>query len=612
MTFLPRLRPPALVRRPLYAALFALLTAGASPALLAATPWPAVNYSYYAENTPVQRVLSDFAAAFSLTPQISPLVTGRVSGRFNTATPTEYLNRLGGIYGFTWFAYGGTLYINPANQVITRTLPVTGGSTIAAREALTALGVLDPRFGWGDMADSGVVMVSGPPPYVDLVERTLASLPRVDQRQTVAVFRLQHAQVDDRAIQYRDTQIVIPGVATTLRNLLMDAGSVGNSMRPAASGPAAGAGPMALPGLNPLTPLPAFGSQGGGAERPGALAGAGAPGGAGGSGGFGGSDSNSSGIRGAVEAFPALNAIVVQDSPDRMPVYAALIKQLDVPTAVIEIEAMVIDINKERMSQLGVTWSGQIGSIAGAVGSGPTVMSIGAGAAAVASGGASLLASAGNYFASNIQALEQTGDAHVVSRPSVVTSDNIGAVLNLNQTFYVKVTGERVASVTPVTASTTLKVTPRVVQRDSRQAIQMSIDIQDGRVVQDTVDGLPTVVTSAVSTQAIVRDGESLLVGGYNTDEAAVTASGVPFLSKIPVLGYLFGGRQSTEKQRERMFLIRPHIITLASDVEPRSAPGSLPSIQPPALQPFPVVPALPTPTVMPNQAPYSIAPVPR
>ncbi|WP_153135023.1 type III secretion system outer membrane ring subunit SctC [Paraburkholderia agricolaris] len=573
--------------RSVSAALLASLFAATQSAQAAAPPWPSVNYSYYAQNESLARVLSDFAAAFSLTLDMSPAVEGRLTGRFNTASPTDYLNRLGGIYGFSWYTYGGTLYVNRNSDTVTATIPVSGGNTVAARTALTDLGVLDPRFGWGDMPDQGVVMVSGPPQYVALVQRSLAGLPRVDQRQDIAVFRLQHAQVDDRAIQYRDSQIVIPGVATTLRNLLQDAGGFGNTMQPGA--PARAVANGALPSLPALAAAAPLAGAAAGLTPPVAAPAAGTQQNAGPGGAL---------LRGAVEPFPALNAVIVQDAPERMPVYAALIKQLDVPTALIEIEAMVIDVEKSHIDELGVNWRGQIGNVAGGVSGGTIALAAGA--------GTGLLASAGSYFASRIRALEQAGDARVVSRPSVVTSDNVGAVLNLNQTFYVRTVGERVASVTPVTANTTLKVTPRVVQRDGQSAIQMAIDVQDGRVIDHSVDDLPTVVTSAVSTQAVVRDGESLLVGGYDTDEANVSSGGVPFLSKIPVLGYLFGRRYSTTQQRERMFLIRPHVVTLANEVTQSVPPGSLPVIQPPALRPLP---ALPQPPTSPPSSGLGIAP---
>jgi type III secretion protein C len=84
-----------------------------------------------------------------------------------------------------------------------------------------ALGVLEPRFGWGELPEQGVVVVSGPPAYVRLIEATLAALPSAPGGQQVRVFRLKHAAVEDRIINYRDREITTPGVANILRNLVL-------------------------------------------------------------------------------------------------------------------------------------------------------------------------------------------------------------------------------------------------------------------------------------------------------------------------------------------------------------------------------------------------------
>jgi multiple sugar transport system permease protein len=81
--------------------------------------------------------------------------------------------------------------------------------------------VLEPRFGWGELPEQGVVVVSGPPAYVRLIEATLAALPSAPGGQQVRVFRLKHAAVDDRIINYRDREITTPGVANILRNLVL-------------------------------------------------------------------------------------------------------------------------------------------------------------------------------------------------------------------------------------------------------------------------------------------------------------------------------------------------------------------------------------------------------
>ncbi|MGA0583170.1 MAG: EscC/YscC/HrcC family type III secretion system outer membrane ring protein, partial [Castellaniella sp.] len=180
----------------------------------AAPSWPMAAYSYYAQDESLQSVLRQFAGGFSLALEMAPGVTGTVNGKFNTATPTEFMDKLGGVYGFNWFVYSGTLFVSPASAMVTRSISAMGSSITALRDALLELGVLDPRFGWGELADQGIALVSGPPAYVKLVQKMVAALPLGAGGQQVAVFRLKHASVNDRTVSYRTQSVVTPGLAT--------------------------------------------------------------------------------------------------------------------------------------------------------------------------------------------------------------------------------------------------------------------------------------------------------------------------------------------------------------------------------------------------------------
>lgn len=227
-------------------------------ALGAPAPWPDSPYSHFANNTPLETVLAEFASGFSLSLAMQPGLGGAsVNGRFTTRNPTEFISRLGGVYGFTWFTHAGTLHVSRASDMVTRSLPVPGSSQAQWRQALTDLGVLEPRFGWGELPDQGVVLVSGPPAYVGLVEATLRQLPASATAQQVLVFRLRHASAEDRLIQYRDRQVRQAGLATVLRNLV----AVG-------SGGAAGGGGLTeslLPSPGGLRPAGAAGDGASGA-----------------------------------------------------------------------------------------------------------------------------------------------------------------------------------------------------------------------------------------------------------------------------------------------------------------------------------------------------------
>ncbi|WP_428852559.1 type III secretion system outer membrane ring subunit SctC [Imbroritus primus] len=529
-----------------------------------AAPWPDAPFSYYANNARLDNVLREFAGNFSMSAQLTPAVTGMVNGRFNTASPTEFINRLSSIYGFTWFTYSGTLYVSKSTETVTRGI-TAAGSISGAREALTSLGIIDPRFGWGEMPDQGVALVSGPPAYVDLIERTMKSLPLGGSGQQVMVFRLRHASVDDRTIMYRDREITTPGLATVIRNLFNGGdGPVGvtNTTLRALAAPLRSAAPLvedapANGDTNtasaPATPQRT--SRGRQAGRP------------------------------TIQADSRINALIVQDIPERLPMYERLIRELDVPTALIEIEALIIDINSDKLKELGISWGGRIGKVAGGYGNLNNNDSQGISIGAAVSGAinpTTLLVDAGNYLISRIHALEGEGDAHIQSSPSILTIDNVGALLDLSETFYIRTLGERVASVTPVTAGTTLKVTPRYLSGESgTPSVQLTVDIEDGQIQDRQVDMLPTVRRSVVSTQAIVGENQTLLIGGYNTLARTERDDGVPGLKNIPILGALFSTRSSSFQKRERLFMIKPKIIsspTMAS-AAPVVGPGDpLPS----------------------------------
>jgi len=577
-----------------------LLAAACAPAFSGLPPWPDAPYSYFADNSPLDRVLGDFASGFSLTLVMQPGLQGTVNGRFTTSNPTDFISRLGGVYGFSWFTHAGTLYVGKASDVVTRSIALPASSISQMRNALTDLGVLEPRFGWGELADQGIVLVSGPPNYVSLVESTVRQLPAGASAQQVMVFRLRHASAEDRTIQYRDRMLVQPGLATVLRELVAGRNSPTSAVAASSVEPSAG-GQAATRGLgSPLagTSTDSAGLSTGGSAGAQAAAVASRPGGSTGSSGRTSLDSRSR-MPASIQSDPRLNALIFQDVPERMPMYQQLIAQLDVPTALIEIEAMIIDINSDKAKELGINWSARVGNTA--IGFGQLTSNPGAGTLAVVNGrgnvnSSTLAVDAGNYLISQIRILETDGNARIQSRPSVLTTDNTGALLDMSETFYIRVQGERVASVSPVTAGTTLKVTPRLIE-GAEPSIQLTIDIEDGQIQDRQVDSLPTVRRSTVSTQAIVRQDETLLIAGHASDQNIDTQQRVPVLGDIPGLGVLFSNKQKVVQKRERLFMIKPKLVSM---------PGSELARAPLAM-PIAAVPTAPAPVAA---APVAAAPV--
>ena len=517
-----------------------------------ATPnWPKAPYTYYADQEDLPTLLRDFAGGFSLSLQLGGGVNGKVNGNFNTSSPTEFLNRLGGVYGFTWFVYAGTLFVSRGSDIKTRTVSSMGSSISALREALERLGVLDARFGWGELPDQDIALVSGPPEYVDLVVRTVDALPLGPGGQEVAVFRLKHATVNDRTISWRDQTMVTPGLATVLRNLIM-----GDENSAAAGTETLRTMAAPLRQEPPVFPVGTDGSQ-----RAEGSSGEGTD-----------SKKTASSSSGklrfrepTVQADTRLNAIIVQDVPDRIPIYKALIEQLDVPSTLIEIEAMIVDVNTDQINELGVTWGVVNGDTS--IGYENLALAPNPGlpidtAAGLAPG--TLGVNVGTSLAARFHALQSEGKAAILSQPSVLTTDNMGALMDISDTFYVQTTGDHVATVTPISAGTSLRVTPRYIDNPEGPQVELTVDIEDGRIQTETpIGGLPLVRRSNISTLAVVGNDQTLLIGGHNSTQDSQRVEKIPFLGDIPLLGALFSNRSKTYEKRERLFLIRPRVIAI-------------------------------------------------
>lgn len=108
-----------------------------------------------------------------------------------------------------------------------------------------------------------------------------------------------------------------------------------------------------------------------------------------------------------------------------------------------------------------------------------------------------------------LNALEKNSKAKVLSRPSVVTLNNVQAVLDKNVTFYTKLEGDKVAKLESVTTGSLLRVTPRLIDEVGHQAVMLDLNIQDGQQSQavSRSEPLPQVQNSEISTQATLKSG---------------------------------------------------------------------------------------------------------
>ncbi|AUX71541.1 type III secretion system outer membrane ring subunit SctC [Erwinia pyrifoliae] len=489
--------------------------------------WKEQSYAYSADRTPLSTVLQDFADGHSVDLQLGNVEDAEVTAKIRADNASAFLDRLALEHHFQWFVYNNTLYVSPQDEQSSERLEISPDAAPDIKQALSGIGLLDPRFGWGELPDDGVVLVTGPPQYLELVKRFSEQREKKEDRRKVMTFPLRYASVADRTIHYRDQTVVIPGVATMLNELM-------NGKRAA---PASASGSDSAPGgpdttsmmQNTQTLLSRLSSRNKSANK------------------AGGRDSDIDDVSGRISADVRNNALLIRDDDKRRDEYSQLIAKIDVPQNLVEIDAVILDIDRTALNRLEANWQATLGGVTG----GSSLMS----------GSGTLFVSDFKRFFADIQALEGEGTASIVANPSVLTLENQPAVIDFSQTAYITATGERVADIQPVTAGTSLQVTPRAVGNQGHSSIQLMIDIEDGHV-QTNGDGQATgVKRGTVSTQALISENRALVLGGFHVEESADRDRRIPLLGDIPWIGQLFSSRRHEISQRQRLFILTPRLI---------------------------------------------------
>ncbi len=505
----------------------------ASPALDAFSDRP---YAYFGGGEKLVDVIQNFAASYYVPTIIAEDVSGEVNGKIGPLTPVDFLDHMANIYGFIWYFDGHTLYVYNGNAASQRIINLNYLSADQFKATLKKIGIWDGRFFWKAQEKEGLVFVSGPPRYVDLVAQTSMLLDekegeRQKSKLTVKTFRLKYAWATNKSFQFRGQKVTIPGVAAILESIISGGGVAQITRTNIANPTVAPVQSVTQSGENKTSAdalannAPAL-NQGAEAEKV------------------------------YINADPRLNAIIVHDLESKMPMYKELINSLDKPTSQIEVSISIIDIDTDKLDALGVEWNA--GDTSSDFQFNPTPDADGS---RLPSYSTIIQANFSNFNA-RVNLLAEEGKLKVISKPSILTLDNLEAVLDSSSTFYVSVASNEDAELFPVTSGTVVQVTPRIVKEDLGRRIHMSINIQDGSGDQGGGgQALPSVKNSSISTQAIVNENESLLVGGFYKETENEYSTKVPVLGDLPVLGELFKADKVQKNKQVRLFLISPRIV---------------------------------------------------
>ena len=312
--------------------------------------------------------------------------------------------------------------------------------------------------------------------------------------------------------------------------------------------------------------------------------------------------------RGSVAIDERTNTLLLQDTADRLADIRRLVSTLDIPVKQVLIEARIVIVNDDFSRELGVRFGG---AVVGDFGSDDGMMWIGSQGLNSADGDRGPIISPtppggvgidGDNVATSpvpdrylvnlpvvnpagrlaltlldsdyvvdleISAAQSEGRGEVISSPRVITANGKEAVIEQGTEIPYQESASSGATTTQFKkAVLSLKVTPQITP-DDRVILDLTVAKDNvGQVVPSATGGnVPSIDTRSITTQVLVNDGQTVVLGGILETERRETENKVPYLGDIPGLGVLFRSRSKTDNKDELLIFVTPKILREGADL---------------------------------------------
>jgi len=259
--------------------------------------------------------------------------------------------------------------------------------------------------------------------------------------------------------------------------------------------------------------------------------------------------------RGRVQVDVRTNSLFVQDVAKRIALVHQFVAHLDVPAQQISIEAKLVNIDTDCERELGInfatkTISSEIDKInpIKSFSESPTQYSI-----AVAS-----LAD-GSFLDIKLSALESAGRAELISNPGLFSANLEPASIEAGEEVPYQETSESGGTaVVFKKAVLGLKVTPQVLPG---KKVLLQLQINQDRPSNKMVLGMPTISTREIRTNILVKSGQTMVLGGIYEINDEAGERRLPYINRVPLIGWLFKQRHSQKNKRELLIFVTPKII---------------------------------------------------
>ena len=296
---------------------------------------------------------------------------------------------------------------------------------------------------------------------------------------------------------------------------------------------------------------------------------------------------------GTVTLVKWTNSLIVKDTRENLEEIKKRVKEHDIKPAQVQIEARIVQASSTFVRELGVQWGARwAGSVGGkdveltggktATGTGSTTASSTVGQvgvrdgtglfpynvnmpAAVAAGSGGVMGvfigSATDSLQLDVQlsALESDGKLKIISHPKVITSDNKPAKISQGKQIPYATVSQNGTQTQFADAFLGLEVTPQVT-KDGNVRLKIKATKDSADLIGITLAG-PTIDKREATTEVIIKDGETAVIGGIYESTDNWTDDGVPYLRKIPLLRWLFNKEYKKHEKAELLFFVTPTIL---------------------------------------------------
>jgi type II secretory pathway component GspD/PulD (secretin) len=254
---------------------------------------------------------------------------------------------------------------------------------------------------------------------------------------------------------------------------------------------------------------------------------------------------------GVVSVLEDRSILIVEDTPEHIRRVSAILKSIDATPRQILIEAKILEITLSDSNAYGINWTKVFSE-------GSTVVGV-QGLTAPASG--LFINRLTDNFEATLEALYSKSDVRTLSSPNLVTRENTEAsvIIGDRQGYRVTTTINQVTteSIEFLESGVILRVLPTV-DEFGNIIMQIHPEVSTGFI---STDGVPSQQTTEVTTEIMTKDGQPIFIGGLIKNNVTDGKSGVPVLSKIPVVGALFSSRSRASNNTETVVLISPYIV---------------------------------------------------